>query len=177
MVIEIIPKKAERKSINLIGTIFYFSVILLLSILLISLLLLVLQLTLSRNISNVKAKIDSVATTEDLVLERKVTLAQKKINDFTFLLANRESNEKFFAAFEQLAHPKIFFSEIDLQLSKGKATLSGKTDNFEILGQQFLIFEKENYVKNVALLKSAVEKDGKISFTMEVSFNSNHFKY
>ena len=99
MAIEIIPKKKERKSITLIGAIFYFSVILLLSIFLISLLLLGFQLTLNRNISNVKAKIDSVATPEDLMTERKVTLTQKKINDFAFLIDNHRSNEKFFASF------------------------------------------------------------------------------
>ncbi|KKQ77234.1 MAG: hypothetical protein US98_C0009G0008 [Parcubacteria group bacterium GW2011_GWC1_38_6] len=177
MAIEIIPKKKERKSITLIGAIFYFSVILLLSIFLISLLLLGFQLTLNRNISNVKAKIDSVATPEDLMTERKVTLTQKKINDFAFLIDNHRSNEKFFASFEKLVHPKIFFSEINLRLEQGRATLSGKTDNFEILGQQFLILEKEGYIKSVVLSKSEIDKEGKISFVVEVSFDSNNFKY
>lgn len=177
MAIEIIPKKTESRSVTLIGTIFYLSLILLLAIVLISLLLLGLQLSLKKSISNTETKINSVATTEDLSLEKKVVLAQQRVDDFAFLLNNHYSGERFFANFEELVHPQTFFSEIDLQIEKGQAKLFGTAENFEVLGQQTLIFEKENYIKSADLLETSIEKDGKITFTIRVIFNAGEFRY
>ena len=177
MAIEIIPKKRVIRGVNLVGTFFYLSIILFFAAVLVSLLLLGMQFSLTSSIENVKTKINSVATPEDLELERKILLTQKKVNDFSFLINNHLSNKQFFGVFEQLAHPKIFFSSIDLQINKGKATLSGTTDNFELLGQQFLMLEKEDYVKNVNLSKASINKDGKVEFTFHVSFDGRRFKY
>ena len=177
MAIEIIPKKAEIKNITLVGIVFHISLILLIATVLISVLLFVLQINLNRNIVSVAEKINAIGTSEELALEKKVILIQKKINDFEALLNSHWSNAKFFTNLENLTHPKISFSEADLQIGRGRAVLSGTTDNFEILGQQFLIFEKEDYIKGVNLLKTSINKDGKIEFVFETLFDSAKFKY
>ncbi len=177
MAIEIIPKKVGAKPITLINILFYFSVILLIVSLLSCLALFLLQKNSKKILQETEEKIAAKGTPEEIALETRILLYQKKIDDFADLMSFHKSNLKFFTSLESLTHPKIFFSKTDLQISGGKISLSGTTENFEVLGQQFLILKKEDYIKDVNLLKASIGKEGKIEFTFEVSFVAEKFKY
>jgi len=177
MAIEIIPKKVGAKPLNLLNVLFYFSLILLIIFLLGSLALFFFQKNLNKTLQDLKIKIAAKGTPEEIALEKRILLTQKKIDDFADLMNFHQSNLKFFTTLESLTHPKIFFSKIDLEINKGKISLSGITENFEVLGQQFLILKKEDYIKNVNLSKLSISKEGKIEFTFEILFAPEKFKY
>lgn len=177
MVIEIIPKKVEARPLSLLNVLFYFSLILLVISIFTSLGLFLFQKNSFKTLQNITAEIDEKGTPEERVAEEKVLLYQKKINDFSNLLNLHQSNLEFFASLENLTHPRVFFSKADLKIGEGRISLSGTAENFEVLGQQFLIFTKENFVKNVNLLQVSIGKEGRIEFVLELSFDPEEFKY
>lgn len=177
MAIEIIPKKAEAKTLTLINILFYFSLILLIIILLSSLLLFLFQKSFNNTLQDVKINIAAIGTPEEMVLEGRIFSIQKKINNFAALLDLRQSNLKFFTNLEKITHPKIFFSKVSLQIKEGRISLSGAAENFEALGQQLLIFKKEDYIGSVSLSKASMGENGKIEFVFGLSFAAEKFKY
>jgi len=177
MAIEIIPKKAEAKPFTLLDFLFYFSLTVLIVSLIGCLALFLLQKNSEKTLKDTEEKIQKVGTPEVIALEEKILLYQKKINDFSVLFDSHQSNLKFFTSLENLTHPKIFFSKTDLKIREGQISLSGIAENFEVLGQQFLIFEKEDYIKSVDLSKASISKEGKIEFTLTISFGNAKFKY
>jgi len=177
MAIEIIPKKAEAKPATLLNFLFYFSLILLIIAILGYFSLFLLQKNSKKMLQKIEEKTAEKGTPEEKALEEKALLYQKKIDDFSNLINAHQSNLKFFDSLESLTHPKVFFSKANLKIREGNISLSGVTDNFEILGQQFLIFQKENFINNVNLSKVSIGKEGKIEFTIEVSFRPGQFKY
>ena len=177
MAIEIIPKKIETKLPTLLNILFYFALILLIISLLSLLALFLFQKNSKKILQNIEEKIAEKGTPEERALEGKIILYQKKINDFSDLLNSHQANLKFFTSFEGLTHPKIFFSKVDLKISEGKVILSGTAENFEVLGQQFLIFKKENFIKNINLTKISIGEEGEIDFSLELTFEPEKFKY
>lgn len=177
MAIEIIPKKVETKLPTLLNILFYLALILLIISLLSSLALFLFQKNSKKVLQNIEEKLAEKGTPEERALEGKIILYQKKINDFSDLLNSHQSNLKFLTVLESLTHPKIFFSKVDLKIREGKVILAGTAENFEVLGQQFLIFKKENFIKDVSLTKVSISKEGKIDFNLELSLEPEKFKY
>ena len=177
MAVGIIPKKAEVKSSFFIDLLFSICVIFLVTSVVVSIFLFLSQLALNRSLKDVNNKLAAVGTPEELQLEKNILLTKQKIDDFDYLLNSHRSNLKFFTNIESLSHPDIFFTKVELKINQGKVSFSGLVDNFEILGQQFLILKEQNYIKDVSLAKASIEKDGKINFTYDVSFNQGEFKF
>ena len=177
MVIQIIPKKSETKSPDLFNVLFYFCLFLLIVFILGSAALFLFQKNMNQTLQNLKTQIAAKGTPEELALEKTTLLAQKKINDFSDLINFHKSNSKFFTALESITHPKVFFSKEDLRISQGMVSLSGIAENFEALGQQFLIFKNEDYIKDVTLSKAVIGEGGKIDFSFDISFAVGKFKY
>lgn len=177
MVIEIIPKKEELRPPSLLSVLFYFSLVLLIISLFVGLLLFLFQKNSVKTLQNIEESLAQKGTPEEKVMEEKVLLGQKKVNDFGSLINLHQSNLKFFTFLEKLTHPKVFFSKVDLKIGKGYISLSGTAENFEALGQQILIFKKEKLIKNVNLLKISGSPQGKIEFTVGLTFDPQEFRY
>ena len=177
MAIHIIPQKNESKGFNLFNLLFYFCLILLIVFIIGSGALFLFRKNLTNNLQDAETQIAAKGTSEDLALEKTVLLAQKKIDDFDYLVNFHKANSKFFTAFEGIAHPKVFFSKTDLNMNQGIVTLSGTAENFEALGQQFLIFKNEDYIKSITLSKAVIAEGGKIDFSFDISFINGKFKY
>jgi hypothetical protein len=68
---------------------------------------------------------------------------------------------------------------MNFDLTKETVTLLGQTEDFQTVGQQISLFKKEELkeiVKSIQLSKVEIDKDGKIDFTLTISFNSKLFK-
>jgi len=176
MPIEIIPKPIEKIP-SYQKKLFYFSIFLFIALLFAYFILTSLGKKSENILSNLKESIAKGKTPEIFSLENENLNYQKKIKDFSPLLAKHLFLSKIFEFFERNTHPKVFFSEIHLNSLNSTASLSGQTDSFSTLGQQLAIFEKEPLVEKADLTQVSITKEGKIKFFLNFSFNPKIFKY
>lgn len=174
--VEIIPKPEKKSSIwrNLL---FYLSFFLLL---LTSLSYFLLENYLKKaeaTFIELEQILTQEKTTEEVALETEVFGYQRKIENFSKLIASHLFSSKFFEFIEKNSHPKIWFSRLDLNSRRRKAELFGQVDNFFVLDQQIQIFKANHLVENLNLVKVIIGKEGKVNFNLELDFSPEFFKY
>jgi len=174
MVIQIIPKQRERSSF-LANTLFYFSLILLLSVAVSYFVLNNFQQKAENDIGLLEAQLAAAEASPEAVLEKEVLNYQKKINDFSSLLSSHRYSSQIFPLIESVTHPKVVFSDFSLELAKGIVTLSGITDSFQTLDQQLTILKGEKLIKTAEVSDIVLEEDGRISFNLNLVPNQQIF--
>lgn len=125
---------------------------------------------------NLEEKINKERTSQRIVQEEEILNYQKKINDFGFLLSYHLFPSKFFTFLEKTSHPRVLFSQTNLNPSESLAILSGQAESFLVLGQQLQILKRESSIKNVSLSKISLGERGGVNFTLTLSFNTEFFK-
>lgn len=174
MAIEIIPKKTEAK-LPAVNILFYLSLILLIIFALSYFVLGYFQKKSAKTLQDIE-DIISQKETSAKALKEKIFGYQEKIEVVASLLTSHQLSRNFFTRLEDLSCPKVFFSNLDLDVGKSQASLSGQTESFEALGQQLLIFKKGEFIKDVNLTKVSIGKEGEIEFSIELSFDPQMFK-
>ena len=172
--VEIIPKK-PKKALHLENILLYISGAFLLIVILSYVVLVNFENKASISLEGLKGKIAQLGTPEDKILEEKVFQNGKKIRDFSTLMSERRFSSKFFENFEKLSLPKIWFSEIDLEPIKMEATVLGHAPDFQIVGQQLIIFKNQEAISEVNLQKLTTGKDGGAEFILFLSFKPELF--
>ncbi len=185
MAIEIIPKSTGKSSF-LLNILFYLSIILLLSCIFSSFFLVRSQKLALEKVREIDNKISSEKTQEWVSLEKELKVKKKKIDDFLALIGEHKSPSKLFAFsegtfsetknFGRLIHPKVQVLNFSLDIKNLKVKISGLTENFITLEQQYLIFQSEPLIKEVNLSSTSFGREGKINFSFELSFDPSVFK-
>ena len=170
MAIEIIPKPV-RKASPLQNILFYFAIgLLLLSIsayFVLGYFIKKSELTLQ----DLEETLAREKTEEEIILEQEVFGYKRKVEDFSTLISQHTYASRFFNFFENLCHPKVWFSKINLDMTNHRLLVSGKTDTFLILDQQLLIFRQEELIKETILTKLSIGNEGLVNFTFDLTFN------
>lgn len=185
MAIEIIPKSTGKSSF-LLNALFYLSIILLLSMIFSYFFLVRSQKLALEKVRDIDNKISLEKTQKWVSLEEELKVKKKKIDDFSVLIGEHKSPSKFFVFsegtfletknFGRLIHPKVQVLNFSLDIKNLKVKISGLTENFISLEQQFLIFQNEPLLKEVNLSDASLGKEGKINFSFELSFDPSVFK-
>lgn len=121
-------------------------------------------------------KITKVGTKEERNMEIQVLLNSDKMGKFSTLFQDHKKSSKFFAFLEENSHPKVWITRLDLNTNEAEATLTGQTPNFQTLGEQLLIFQKEEVVKSISISSLSIGKDGKTGFILSLSLDPNLIK-
>jgi len=176
MVIEIIPKKVAKISAWQ-SYLLYFIIVLLLSSILGYFGLRYLIKNSNQKLRDLTAEVEKAKSPERNALEEGLKSLSAKIDDFTPLLLNHQKSSNFFNFLEENTHPKVFFTELNFNVTGNQIELSGQTDDFLTLGQQLLIFRKSEFVQNLKLSKVGISKEGKVEFTFNFSLNPKLFTF
>lgn len=174
--VEIIPKPIEEKPLWQ-KILFYFSILLLVGVISGYFYLFYLQKKADKDLAELNQKISEGQTPERLALEEETLDWNNKLQDFAPFLTQHILNTQFFDFLEQKTHSRIFFNKINLNSKNYSVLLSGKADSFVTLGQQLLIFEKEQLIENFTVKDVSLNKEGQIEFSLELSLSSQIFKY
>jgi len=167
--VEIIPKTISRIP-NWLNGLFYFSLVLLL-ISVISYFILNNSLTKNQDsLASLTEALLVVRSPENLAAEAEILSYQKKINDFSRLKGKHFEPSAVFEIIEENSHPQVWFSQLNLEAKQGKVILGGQTQSFETLGQQLLIFQNAEKIKEVTLSSVSINKLGKIEFSFSLVF-------
>lgn len=173
--VEIIPKKPTRQ-FSWVNMLFYFSLILLFFVILSIFILNNFQKRASLILQDLDKKYTEIRTPERINLESELIKSQKKIDDFAFLLLKYKLSSKLFNFLERITHPKVYFSSFSFNAEENKLKMGGKTESFETLGQQFLIFKRENLIKEINLSGITIGEEGKIEFSFDLYLSPEIFK-
>jgi len=173
--IEIIPKPAQKLPLwqNIL---FYFSI----AVLIASFLSYFVLDNFIKNSQKILQELGETLAREktgsQLLLEEEVFNYQKKIADFSQLLQSHLFTSKTLGLLERNSHPKIWFSQYNLDSTKGILALSGEAEDFSVLGQQLLIFKKEPFIKGLDLSTISIGRKGRVDFTLNLSLDPHLFK-
>ena len=176
MVIEIIPKK-EAKVSAWQNYLLYFIIVLLFFSILGYFGLRHLIKNSEQKLTDLTAEVEKAKSPERKTLEEELKSLSAKIDDFTPLLLSHRKSSNFFNFLEENTHPKVFFTELNLDTKGNLVKLSGQTDDFLTLGQQLSIFQKSEFVQNLKLSKVEISKEGKVKFTFDFSLNPKLFNW
>ncbi len=122
-------------------------------------------------LQDLEEKIAQVATKEDRAAESRILAAKKKINDFSKLLQDHKKSSNFFTFLEENTHPKVWLTKVELDPEKAQALVSGKTADFKTLGQQILIFQRQEQIRSVDLTNLSIGKTGEAEFSFYLYLN------
>lgn len=167
--IEIIPKPAEKLPFW-VNVLFYFFLGFLLITIVIYFILGHFLKQAETTLENLEKTLAKEKTAEEIALEEEVLSYQKKIEGFSKLINRHLFSSKAFEFIEKNTHPQVWFSQLDLNSRGGEVNLSGETDNFVTLHQQVQIFRTNPSVKNLDLAEIAIGKEGRIDFTLNLTF-------
>lgn len=175
MPIQIIPKEAAKLPLwqNIL---FYFSIGLVLSILAAYGVLYHFTGRADDDAKKIEEAIQQGKTPQILSLEDQMQSFKDRVDDFASLIVNHKFSSNFFGNFElktgileRDTHPRVSFTEMNLDTTTNTATLSGVTENLEVVGQQVSLFQNDEMVESVRLSKVDINKDGKIEFTLNLT--------
>jgi HAMP domain-containing protein len=172
---EIIPKPKEKTPS---GKIFLlsFSIALLIGVILSYFVLDFFQKKSLISLENLKTEVSQGKTTKEITFEKEIKSLEKKIKIFSQISEKHFLVTKFFEELEKLSHPRVWYSDLNLDIKGGKATISGVSDNFSSLGQQILIFENNPKILETNLSKISINRKGQIEFTLDLSLDPSIFK-
>jgi len=173
--VEIIPKPLPKPP-SWLNTLFYISIVLLLIAISSFFILNQFQKKAAFTIQNLELLLTNTKTPERINLEKTLAGYQKNVENFSYLILNHKLATKLFSFLETITHPKIYFSNLSFSSGGEKLVLKGQTEDFQTLGQQFLIFKTEPLIKETNLAEVAMGKEGKIEFTFNLSLSSEIFK-
>jgi len=108
----------------------------------------------------------SKKTSERMVMEEEVLNYEKKFGDFALLSEEHLEISDIYPLIEESTHPQVWFSQFTLDSEENVINISGKAQNFEVLGQQILILEEKDFAKNLRLDSAGINKQGKVDFTL-----------
>ena len=176
MAIEIIPKKAV-KLYPWQNYLFYICIFLLLCSIVGYFSLNYLIKKSEQKLQETEEAIVKAKGPERMALEEELKRLREKIDDFTPLLLSHQKSSNFFNFLEKNTHPQVLFTELKLNAKGNQVELSGQTDNFQILGQQLLIFQKSEFIRDLKLATVEIGKEGKIEFTFNFSLTPKLFNW
>jgi len=108
-------------------------------------------------------------------LKNEILVYQKKIQDFSSVINGHVDNLNLFSFIQKQCHPRVWFRNFSLDARGASVRVSGEAEGFQELGQQIIIFRDEPMIKSVNLGSVSMEKGGKVSFDLSLSFDPSIF--
>ena len=134
----------------------------------------------SEALNDLQEKIVKEGTSGEKALTDRVLKTQTEINDFKILLASHKHFSQFFENIKAIVHPRVWFATVMIDVDEQEASFRGVTESFQELGQQILVFkqflEEKNIIKKFEVSNILMDKDGKITFDLVISFYSDIFQ-
>lgn len=174
--IEIIPKPAAKLPFWQ-NFLFYFS----LGLLLVTILTyFILDNSIKKaeiSLNDLEETLAKERTAEKIALEKEVLNYQKKIADFSKILAGHLFSSKFFEFIdEKNINDEILFSKMNLKPRQAEVSLSGQAKNCRILKEQIKAFKNDPKVEKGELTKINMGNEGQCDFGLNLKLDPDFFK-
>jgi len=101
---------------------------------------------------------------------------QEKIKVFKEIFENHKISSNFFSLLESSCQQNVQLTRLNLATEDSRVSLEGKTESFQSLGEQFLIFRENEKVRDLILSNISLDREGKVNFSLTFSLLSEVFK-
>ena len=168
----------KNKDSLLVNTVFYFSCAILIVIIFGYLALEVKVYIQNQGIDEINKRMVGYSLYQQRIDENSIIDYKKKIDDFSLIIKNHKVSSNVFNFIEENTMSNVWFYNFDMSQSTYEIKLSGEAENIETLSDQIQTFEnnKDN-VKNINVLNSRVDANGKIRFLLSISLNPEIYSY
>ncbi|OGZ62828.1 MAG: hypothetical protein A3H51_01405 [Candidatus Spechtbacteria bacterium RIFCSPLOWO2_02_FULL_38_8] len=101
----------------------------------------------------------------------------RRVQNLDKIIDRRQLSSKLFSVFEASIHNNTFLTKFNLDTNTKVLLLEGVAPNFEILGQQFVIWnEKSDFIKAVDLRSFNKNSAGQIEFSASLVVKEGYLK-
>lgn len=130
----------------------------------------------NKMINEVNMKLGEQGTTEQLAQKELVLDAEKRINEFKNIYAEKPVFDVYFNKFETWVYPRISFLSSIIDVSDAEISLKGQTDSLQSIMQEMLLLDAKNDILGYTI--SNIEmNNGKVTFNLNLKVNPELFKY
>lgn len=158
-----------------LDTIFYFVAALLLATIICFAIFTVKISFQESKLKELENNIVDTGTTQQRELEKEVFEYQGKIDNFATILANHKIPTNVFKFFEKITFPNVWFNNFIVMAQTAGIQISGETENTTALSRQILVFEEDEFIKNISDLTFEPTETGKIRFNLNISLSPDIF--
>ena len=117
-----------------------------------------------------------IKTSSEKALEEEALLYEHRIDSFGRLLSKHDKPLNVFLFLEEVCHPSVKFSDFQFDSIGGKVSLDGQANDFTAIGQQLLILKERTELKKINLSGISTDEEGKVTFSLQLSFDPKVFK-
>lgn len=174
--VEIIPKPPARIP-TWQNFLFYLSIFLLVASLLGYFLLYNSHKEAKLELKKLEEILEREKTEEEREIEEKVKETKRKIDEFSRLFERHRYASNFFKVLEEFTHPRVQLTSLGLDLgATTTASISARTDSFQIVSQQLKIFkEAKEEFQEISLSELALVEEGGVRFDFKLILNPKIF--
>ena len=113
---------------------------------------------------------------EEKELEEEILGWQEKIKVFKKIFEEHKISSNFFSLLESSCQTKVQLTGLNLVTEDSRVSLEGKTESFQSLGEQFLIFGENEKIEDLVLSNISLDREGKVNFSLTFFLLSEVFK-
>lgn len=174
--VNLIPKPAKKITKNQ-KILLYFLVFLVISLTVAYVLLISMKKEANARITELENQIEAQKTEDFAEIEETVKEYKSRVDEFTPFLEGHNILTKFFEFIEDNTHPRVYFSQLSLTANSSSVNLAGEADSFLSLGQQLIIFNKNDLVDGVSLSNISLSDQGGVLFSLRLILDNSLFRY
>jgi len=112
---------------------------------------------------------------EIAVREAELRPMKAKIEQYAKLIASHKSPLDIFSFLENNCLPDVYFSNIELDVEKKSANLSGHAEDFGTLEQQAFYFRSQPEIASLDISNVILDEDEEVDFKFNIIFNASLF--
>ncbi len=127
-------------------------------------------------IMELNQEIASQKSKEIIELENKAKEVETILGDYKILYNERANVNNFFTAFEQWAHPQIYYSGFSLDVKGRSATMNGSVSSFGPIIQQMNVFQNQQLIESFLVSNVKLAEAGGVSFNLSLTVKPELFK-
>lgn len=126
--------------------------------------------------SEINIKLSEQGTIEQLAQKELVLDAEKRINEFKNIYAEKPVFNVYFDKFETWVYPRVSFSSSTINVNDAEISLKGQTDSLQSVMQEMLLLDAKNDILGYTI--SNIEmNNGNVTFNLNLKVNPELFKH
>lgn len=130
----------------------------------------------SKELERLETILSSEKTKEERVLESRITLLDRKVEDFGTFTTTFEDLGKEFEFLEMNTHSQVAFTDAVILPKLHEMKLEGTTQDFSILQVQVAILKKQKELQSVGVKDLKLGEKGQVEFALDLVFSPDLFK-
>ncbi len=120
-----------------------------------------------------KSELEKIKQEGRLDQAQQFLILSSQLKSLRDILTNHVYSSGFFAFIENATHPKVYFGNANIDLKNRTVSLSGHAGGYTVLAEQILAWENNNDITSISVPSAVLEKEGGVSFNVQLEFKKS----